>query len=167
MARASMLVSQVRKEYGGVSFVYNADRCTGEAPRKESYPSMAPGRDPPQKFPKEFPASGREFLGPKFARPPAGRKNAPAFGRGRLVVSEYAGKNDFCKEKRRFFFEKLRFWCPGPPKSTSGPSFSESPRQTIWGPEVLVQIRALRTPFVANQRSHPRRGNLLSVVRPC
>ena len=35
-----------------------------------------PGPRPefPQKCPKEFPASGREFLGPKFARPPAGKK---------------------------------------------------------------------------------------------
>ena len=63
---------------------------------------MAPGRDPPRKFPKEFPASGREFLGPKSARPPPGEKNAPAFGRGRLVVSEYAGKNGFCIENDDF-----------------------------------------------------------------
>ena len=89
--------------YGGVSFVYNPDRCTGEAPRKEGYPSMAPGRDPPRKFPKEFPASGREFLGPKSARPPPGEKNAPAFGRGRLVVSEYAGKKRFLHRKMTIF----------------------------------------------------------------
>ena len=33
-------------------------------------------------------------------RPASGRgKNAPAFGRGRLVVSEYAGKVDLCIRK--------------------------------------------------------------------
>ena len=100
-------------------------------------------------------------------RPASGRgQNAPAFGRGRLLVSEHAGKNNFASENDDFQ-QKMRSWYTGPPKSTSGPSFSESPRQTIWGPEVLVQIRALRTPFAVNQRSHPRGGNLLSVVRPC
>ena len=89
----------------------------------------------------------------------------PASGRKTRRPSNMP-ENRFLHRKMTIF-KKMRFWCPGPPKSTSGPSFSDSPRQTIWGPEVLVQIRALRTPFVANQRSHPRRGNLLSVVRPC
>ena len=62
-------------------------------------PLHGPRPGPPGKFPKEFPASGREFLAPKSARPPPGEKNAPAFGRGRLVVSEYAGKIDFCTGK--------------------------------------------------------------------
>ena len=66
-------------------------------------PLHGPRPGPPQKCPKEFPASGREFLGPKFARPPAGRKNAPAFGRGRLVVSEYAGKKRFLHRKMAIF----------------------------------------------------------------
>ena len=66
---------------------------------KKVTPPWPPAGTPPQKFPKEFPASGREFLGPKSARPPPGEKNAPAFGRGRLVVSEYAGKIDFCIRK--------------------------------------------------------------------
>ena len=152
--------------YGGVSFVYNPDRCTGEAPRKESYPSMAPGRDPPPEFSKRIPGL-RPGIPWTEIRPASGREKKRAGLR-----PGPSGRERICRKNRVFhqkmtIFEKLRFWCPRPPKSTSGPSFSDSPRQTIWGPEVLVQIRALRTPFVANQRSHPRRGNLLSVVRPC
>ena len=81
-------------------FTTPIDAPGGTTERKS--PLLGPGRDPPGKLPKEFPASGREFLGPKFARPPAGRKNAPAFGRGRLVVSEYAGKVDFARENDDF-----------------------------------------------------------------
>ena len=112
-----------------------------------------PGLRPGIPWTEIRPASGRE-------KKRAGLPPGPS-GRERICR-----KNRFL-HKKMTILEKLRFWCPGPPKSTSGPSFSDSPRQTIWGPEVLVQIRALRTPFVANQRSHPRRGNLLSVVRPC
>ena len=79
----------------GRLFCYNPYRCTGKHHGKKVTPPWPPAGAPPQKCPKEFPASGREFLGPKFARPPAGEKNAPAFGRGRLVVSEYAGKSIF------------------------------------------------------------------------
>ena len=38
---------------------------------------------------------------------------------------------------------------PGRPKSASGLQFSESPRKTIRGAQILVQFRALGTPFVA------------------
>ena len=40
--------------------------------RKESADS--PAFQFPRQFPKEFPAYGQDFLGPKFARPPAGKK---------------------------------------------------------------------------------------------
>ena len=71
-----------------------------------------------------------------------------------------SGRERICRKSRflhrkMIIFEKLRFWCPGPPKSTSGPSFSDSPRQTIWGPEVLVQIRALRASVVTGNHRHP------------
>ena len=151
--------------YGGASFVYNPDRCTKRHHGKKVTPPWPPAGTPPEiskripglrpgiPWTEIRPASGRE-------KKRAGLRPGPS-GRERICR-----KNRFL-HKKMTIFEKLRFWCPGPPKSTSGPSFSDSPRQTIWGPEVLVQIRALRTPFVANQRSHPRRGNLLSVVRPC
>ena len=86
--------------YMGASLLFTTPiDAPGRHHGKKVTPPWPPGRDTPGKFPKEFPASGREFLGPKLFRPPAGRKNAPAFGRGRLVVSEYAGKIDFCKGK--------------------------------------------------------------------
>ena len=141
--------------------------------------SMHRGGTTERKVPLHGPELGpppRNFQ--KNSRPPAGNsldRNPPDLHPGKKRAGLRpgpSGRERICR-KNRFLhrkmtiFEKLRFWCRGPPKSTSGPSFSDSPRQTIWGPEVLVQIRALRTPFVANQRSHPRRGNLLSVVRPC
>ena len=131
-------------------------RLPPPAPRRETSWRVVKGifgRRPGSPWTEIRPASTR-------GKKRAGLRPGPS-GRERICR-----KNRFLHKKMPIF-EKLRFWCPGPPKSTSGPSFSDSPRQTIWGPEVLVQIRALRTPFVANQRSHPRRGNLLSVVRPC
>ena len=74
-------------------FTTPTDARGGTTERELALTDLRPGF--PRKFPKEFPTSGREFLGPKSARPPPGEKNAPAFGRGRLVVSEYAGKVDF------------------------------------------------------------------------
>ena len=75
-------------------------------------PIDAPGRHHGKKVTPPWPPAGtppRNFQ--KNSRPPAGNsldrtppglhpgKNAPAFGRGRLVVSEYAGKIDFCMRK--------------------------------------------------------------------
>ena len=90
------------------------------------------------------------FPGPARARPPAGKK------RDGLRPGP-TGRPRICRKNRSLLermtiFEKLRFWHPGPPKSASGPSFSESPRQTISDSEVLVQIRALGTPVVAIRR---------------
>ena len=56
---------------------------------------------------------------------------------------------NFCEGQ---LFRKFGFPAPGRPKSASGQRFSESPSQNIKDSEVLVQIRALGTSFVAVQR---------------
>ena len=88
--------------YGAVSFVYNPDTSTGEAPRNESYPSLAPG----QSFPGNFHKNSRPPARNKFARPPAGKKTRrPSAG------ADWPGKNlldnRFCLRKKQF--EKMQF----------------------------------------------------------
>ena len=63
-------------------------------------PLHGPRPGPP---PRNFQKNSRPPAGNSLDRNPPGlhpgKKNAPAFGRGRLVVSEYAGKIDFCMGK--------------------------------------------------------------------
>ena len=140
--------------YGAVSFVLDPGPCTERPPRKESYPLPAPCPKSPGNFWKNSRPPAEILIRSKYARPPARKKmRRPSAGPNRPWKKPL--ENAFL-HRNLSIFEKLRFCYPKSPNSTSGPSFSESPRQTIWGTEVLVQIRALRTPFVANQRSHQR-----------
>ena len=83
-------------------FTTPIDAPGGTTERK--LPLHGPRPGPPGKFPKEFPASGREFLGPKFARPPAGQKtrrpSAGADWPGENLPENVFSlrENDFCKK---------------------------------------------------------------------
>ena len=62
---------------------------------KKVTPPWPPAGTPPQEIAKRIPGL-RPGIPWTEIRPASTReKNAPAFGRGRLVVSEYAGKIDF------------------------------------------------------------------------
>ena len=87
---------------GDVSFGGTMESFNKAVPRKEGYPSMAPRPGPPPEISKRIPGL-RPGIPWTEIRPASGRrKNAPAFGRGRLAGEKIAGTSKFVWGKTNF-----------------------------------------------------------------